>query len=146
MRKFDLELAVGIFVIVGLICLGYLSINLGKIEFFGTGYYVVRAEFERAGGIKPGASVEIAGVEIGRVKSIKLENYQAVLLLSIRNDVRIQEDAIASIRTKGIIGEKYVQISPGGSEIFITDGGRIRETESALDLEELLTKYIFGKI
>lgn len=146
MRKFDLELAVGIFVIVGLVCLGYLSINLGKVEFFGTGYYVVRAEFERAGGIKSGASVEIAGVEVGRVKSIKLENYQAVLFLSIRNDVRIQEDAIASIRTKGIIGEKYIQITPGGSEVFIADGGRIRETESALDLEELLTKYIFGKI
>ncbi|MCX7913735.1 MAG: outer membrane lipid asymmetry maintenance protein MlaD [Thermodesulfovibrionales bacterium] len=146
MRKYNLELAVGVFVIAGFICLGYLSINLGRLEVFGTGYYVIRAEFEKAGGIKPGASVEIAGVEVGRVKSIRLENYQAVVYLSIRNDVKIQEDAIASIRTKGIIGEKYIQITPGGSEVFIAHGGKLRETESAIDLEELLTKYIFGKI
>ncbi len=146
MKKFDLELAVGIFVLLGFLSLGYMSVQLGRIELFGAGHYVVNAEFEKAGGIKPGSSVEIAGVEIGRVKSIKLENYQAVVSLSIRRDVLIQEDAIASIKTKGIIGEKFIQITPGGSERLLADGGKIRETESALDLEELLSKYIFGKI
>lgn len=146
MRKFDLEFAVGIFVLLGFLSLGYLSVQLGRLEVLGAGYYTVNAEFEKAGGIKPGAGVEIAGVEIGRVKNIKLQNYQAVLTLSIYKDVKIQEDAIASIKTKGIIGEKFIQITPGGSEKLIAEGGRIRETESALDLEELLSKYIFGNI
>lgn len=146
MKKFDLEFAVGIFVLIGFLSLGYLSVQLGRLEVLGAGYYVVNAEFEKAGGIRSGAGVEIAGVEIGRVKNIKLENYQAVVSLSIYKDVKIQEDAIASIRTKGIIGEKFIQITPGGSERLITEGGKIRDTESALDLEELLSKYIFGNI
>ncbi len=146
MKRFDLEFAVGIFVIAGILSLAYLSIQLGRLEIIGEGYYTVKAQFEKAGGIRTGASVEIAGVEVGRVKNIKLENYQAVLSLSIYKDVRIQEDAIASIRTKGIIGEKFVQITPGGSDMVIAEGGKIRETESSIDVEELLTKYIFGGI
>lgn len=146
MKKFDLEFAVGIFVLIGFLSLGFLSVQLGRFEVLGAGYYVVNAEFEKAGGIRPGAGVEIAGVEIGKVKNIKLENYQAVVSLSIYKDVKIQEDAIASIKTKGIIGEKFIQITPGGSEGLITEGGKIRETQSALDLEELLSKYIFGNI
>lgn len=146
MKKFDLEFAVGIFVLIGFLSLAYLSIQLGRLEVLGIGYYTINAEFENAGGIRSGASVEIAGVEVGRVKSVRLENYQAVVSLSIDRDVKIQEDAIASIRTKGIIGEKFVQITPGGSEILIAEGGNIRDTESAIDVEELLTKYIFGNI
>lgn len=146
MKKFDLEFAVGIFVLLGLLSFAYLSIQLGRLEIIGAGYYTVEAKFERAGGIRTGASVEIAGVEIGRVKSVGLENYEAVIMMFIHKDVKIQEDAIASIRTKGIIGEKFVQITPGGSDKTIPDKGRIRETESAIDLEDLLSKYIFGDI
>lgn len=146
MKKFDLEFAVGIFVLIGFLSLAYLSIQLGRLEVIGEGYYTINAEFEKAGGIRPGASVEIAGVEVGKVKNIRLENYQAVVSLSVYKDVKIQEDAIASIRTKGIIGEKFVQITPGGSERLIAEGGKIRDTESAIDVEELLTKYIFGNI
>jgi len=146
MKKFDLEFAVGIFVLIGFLCLAYLSIQLGRLEVISERYYTINAAFEQAGGIRRGASIEIAGVEVGRVKSIRLENYQAVVSLSIDRDVKIQEDAIASIRTKGIIGEKFVQITPGGSEILIAEGGKIRDTESAIDVEELLTKYIFGNI
>jgi phospholipid/cholesterol/gamma-HCH transport system substrate-binding protein len=146
MKKFDLEFAVGIFVLLGLLSLAYLSIQLGRLEIMGRGYYTVEAQFERAGGIRTGASVEIAGVEVGRVKSIRLEKYQAVVSMFINKDVKIQEDAIASIRTKGIIGEKFVQITPGASDRIIADEGRIRDTESAIDLEDLLSKYIFGGI
>ncbi len=146
MKKFDLEFAVGIFVLLGILSFAYLSIQLGRLEIIGTGYYTVEAKFERAGGIRTGASVEIAGVEVGRVKSVGLENYEAVIMMFIHKDVKIQEDAIASIRTKGIIGEKFVQITPGGSDKTIPDKGRIRETESAIDLEDLLSKYIFGGI
>ncbi|MCL4536548.1 MAG: outer membrane lipid asymmetry maintenance protein MlaD [Nitrospirae bacterium] len=146
MKKFDLELAVGLFVLMGILALGYISIKLGKLEVIGGGGYTVYAEFEKAGGIKSGSIVEIAGVEVGKVKSIRLNDYQALVELTIYKDVKIQEDAIASIKTKGLIGEKYVQIAPGGSEKIIPNGGRIRETESAVDLEELISKYVFGEV
>jgi phospholipid/cholesterol/gamma-HCH transport system substrate-binding protein len=147
MKKLDIELVVGFFVLIGILCLGYLSIKLGRLEVFGERRYTVYAKFERAGGIKPGAVVEIAGVDVGKVKSVKLkEEYQALVELTIYKDVRLQEDAIASIKTKGLIGEKYIQISPGGSDKIIPDGGRIRETESAIDLEEIIGKFVFGGV
>lgn len=147
MKKFDLELAVGFFLVIGILALGYISVKLGKLEVLGQSGYVVSAAFAKAGGVKAGAGVEIAGVEIGKVKSIRLDsNYQAFVELVIKPDVRLQEDAIASVRTKGLIGEKYIQISPGGSEQLIADGGRIRETESAIDIEELISKYAFGTV
>ncbi len=147
MRKFDVELAVGIFVIVGIISLGYLSVKFGELEVFGKNKYVVFAEFEKAGGIKAGSIIEIAGVEVGKVKSIKLnEYYQALIEMSIDNGVGIQDDAIASVKTKGLIGEKYISITPGGSEKLIKEGELIRETESAVDMEELISKYVFGGV
>lgn len=147
MKKFDLELAVGFFLLVGIICLGYISVKLGRLEVIGGGYYTVYADFAKAGGIKPGSSVEIAGVEVGRVKRISLDkDYQAQVEIEINKDVTIQEDAIASIKTKGLIGEKYVQIAPGASDKIIGNGGKIRETESAIDFEEIISKYAFGKV
>lgn len=146
MKKVDLELAVGFFLLAGIISLGYISIKLGKLEVLGGSGYKVYAEFTKAGGIKAGAVVEIAGVAVGKVRNVKLDNYQALVELTIDSDVRIQEDAIASIKTKGLIGEKFVLITPGGSEKVIPTGGKIRETESAVDIEELISKYVFGKV
>lgn len=147
MKKFDLELVVGLFVLIGIVCLGYISIKLGRLEVIGGGYYTVYAEFEKAGGVKPGSVVEIAGVEVGKVRSVKLnQDYQARVELEISKEVKIQEDSIASIKTKGLIGEKYVQITPGGSDKIIGNGGKIRETESAIDFEEIISKYVFGEV
>jgi phospholipid/cholesterol/gamma-HCH transport system substrate-binding protein len=147
MKRFDLELAVGFFLLVGILCLGYISIKLGKLELVGGNTYTVYAGFEKAGGIKQGASVEIAGVEVGKVKNLALDqNYQALVELNIRKDVKIQEDAIASVKTKGLIGERFIQIVPGGSEKLLGDGEKIRDTESAIDVEELMSKYVFGKV
>jgi len=146
MRIIKLETAVGFFVLIGIFSLAYLSIRLGRMEVLGQAGYTLYAEFGEVGGIKPGAVVEIAGVGIGRVKSVTLDSYQARLELVIHNDLKIQEDAIASIRTKGLIGEKYVQITPGASETYLPDGGRIRETESAVDIESLISKFVFGKV
>jgi phospholipid/cholesterol/gamma-HCH transport system substrate-binding protein len=147
MKKIDLELAVGFFVLIGILCFGYLSIKLGRVEFFGGRKYILYAEFENSGGIKPGASVEIAGVEVGKVKTVNIdEDYRALISIIIEKDIKIQEDAIASIRTQGLIGEKYIEISPGGSEKTLTDGGTIRQTESAIDLEKIIGKYVFGKV
>jgi phospholipid/cholesterol/gamma-HCH transport system substrate-binding protein len=146
MRKFDLQLTVGLFIIAGIICLGYLSIKLAKMEVLGDKGYEVYAVFSNSGGLKAGSSIVIAGVEVGRVKDITLENYQARVVLNIPQNVKIQEDAIASIKTRGLIGEKYIKITPGGSEKNILPGGRIRETEPAVDLEELISNFVFGKI
>jgi phospholipid/cholesterol/gamma-HCH transport system substrate-binding protein len=146
MKKFDLELAVGLLIIAGIICLGYLSIKLGKMEVWGGRGYDVEAIFSDVGGLKIGASIEIAGVEVGRVKSITLDNYQALVVLNLAGNLKLQEDAIASIKTKGLIGEKFIEITPGGLEKAILPGGRIRETQAAVDLEELISKFVFGKI
>jgi phospholipid/cholesterol/gamma-HCH transport system substrate-binding protein len=146
MKKFDLELAVGLFIIAGIICLGYLSIKLGKLEIVGERGYEIYGVFSNVGGLKVGAGVEIAGVTVGRVKSVTLKNYQAYVVLNFPKGLKIQEDAIASIKTSGLIGEKYIDITPGASEKDIEPGGRIRETQPAIDIEELISKFVFGKI
>ena len=140
------NVAVGMFLVLGILALGYLSIKLGRVSFLGNTGYPVMVEFPSVGGLKAGSSVEIAGVEIGRVESIGLADYQARVVLRLKRDVQLQEDSIASIKTKGLIGEKYVRISPGGSDKIIPPNGRIREVEAPVDFEELLSKYIFGKV
>jgi len=146
MKKFDLELAVGLFIIAGILCLGYLSIKLGKLEIVGTKGYEVYGVFSNIGGLKVGSSIEIAGVNVGRVTNIALDNYQAHVVLNFPKDLKIQEDAIASIKTRGLIGEKYIEITPGGSEEIIKPGSRIQETQPAIDIEGLISKFAFGKI
>jgi phospholipid/cholesterol/gamma-HCH transport system substrate-binding protein len=146
MERSRVNIAVGLFLVVGILALAYLSIKLGRVSFFGAGGYPVVVEFPSVGGLKVGSSVEIAGVDVGRVESIGLDNYQARVILRINQGVGIQEDAIASIKTKGLIGEKYVRLSPGGSDRLIPPGGKIREVEAPVDFEELLSKYIFGKV
>lgn len=146
MKKFDLELAVGLFIIAGVLCLGYLSIKLGKMEIVGKKGYEIYGFFSNVGGLKVGSSIEIAGVNVGRVTSIALDNYQAHVALNFPDGLKIQEDAIASVKTRGLIGEKYVEITPGGSEEIIKPGGRIQETQPAVDMEELISKFVFGKI
>jgi phospholipid/cholesterol/gamma-HCH transport system substrate-binding protein len=146
MKKLDLELAVGIFVLAGIICLGYLSVKLAKKEIIGGDRYEVYAIFSDIGGLKEGSSVVIAGVEIGRVESITIKDYEAKVVLSVSTDVALQEDSIATIKTRGLIGEKYLSINPGGSEEKINPGGQIRETLPPVDFEELISKYVFGKV
>ena len=146
MRRSTLELSVGVFVLIGILALGWLSIKLGRVDLFGGHGYAITADFPSVGGLKAGSTVEIAGVEVGRVDAITLSDYQARVLMSIRQGIRLQEDSIASIKTKGLIGEKYIRINPGGSEKIIPPNGRITEVEPPVDFEELLSKYIFGKV
>ncbi|HTG82761.1 MAG TPA: outer membrane lipid asymmetry maintenance protein MlaD [Geobacteraceae bacterium] len=149
MKKANIETVVGIFVLIGIICLAYLSIKLGKMEFVGGNYYEVTALFDSVAGLKNGASVEIAGVEVGRVDRIILDpksGAQARVYLRIRNGIKLTDDVIASIRTRGLIGDKFVQLKPGGSERPLAAGGKIRDTESAIDFEDLLSKYIHGQV
>ncbi len=146
MRRANLELAVGIFVLLGLACLAYLAINLGKMEVYGRGYQIY-ANFDNVSGLKTGAMVEVAGVEVGRVDAIQLTSqFQARVSMKVQDGLKIHDDAIASIRTKGIIGDKFVKLSPGNSAKLIRVNGTIFNTESAIDLEELISSYIHGKV
>jgi phospholipid/cholesterol/gamma-HCH transport system substrate-binding protein len=146
MRKFDLELGVGLFMIAGILALGYLSVGLAKMEVMGQKGYDLEAVFSNSGGLKSGASVVIAGVEVGRVKSIRLDDYRALISIHLSSGIKIQEDSIATIKTKGLIGEKYVEITPGGSEDILKAGQKIRDTQPPVDLEQLISSYVFGKL
>jgi phospholipid/cholesterol/gamma-HCH transport system substrate-binding protein len=145
MQKSMLELTVGTFMIIGLACFTYLAVIVGGVDWFADESYRLQARFNSISGLKQGAVVEIAGVKVGKVENINLDNgeYEAVVELSLHSDVKLQEDSIASIRTAGIIGDRFVNIKPGYSEELIEPGGMIIETESAISLEELISKYMF---
>ena len=147
MKRINIEIAVGLFMVVGFVCFAWMSVRLGDVGLFNPPTYSVTARFGSVSGLKVGAKIEIAGVNIGKVHSIALdpETYEAVVELQIKNEVVLQEDVIASIRTAGIIGDRYVNITPGGLEETLADGDMIEETESAINLEELISKYIFQK-
>lgn len=146
MKQFNLEVTVGLFVLLGLGALAYLSINLGQIQLGQGSTYELSATFPTVTGLRLGATVEIAGVSVGRVHAIRLAEYSAVVTLRIANQVTLQEDAIVSIRTRGLIGDKYVKIAPGGSERLLKAGGRIREVEPPVDFETLIGHFIQGKL
>lgn len=149
MNSAKLELVVGVFMLIGILCLGYLSIKLGKMELIGGNNYRISARFDSVSGLKPGARVELAGVEIGTVERIGLSNAsgdQAEVTMKIKDGITISDDVIASVRTSGIIGDKFIKLKPGGSDQLLKNGGKIRETESAIDIEELVSKFIHGKV
>lgn len=140
------EILVGIFVLVGIACLGYLAIRLGKIELLGNRGYVVYADFASVAGLKVGDPVEIAGVKVGRVESIDLADDRARLGLRVEDNVKLQEDVIASIRARGLIGDKFVLISPGAADRILAPGAKIRDTESPPDITDLIGKLIGGDL
>jgi phospholipid/cholesterol/gamma-HCH transport system substrate-binding protein len=148
MKKYSLETSVGLLVFVGLLCVTYLTIKLGQMELLGDRYYTLKAQFASITGLKPGSSVEMTGVPIGRVDEIYLdqEKQVAVVYMKIKKGVVVTDDAIASVKTSGLIGDKYVKIAPGGSDVVLGEGDLLTETESAIDLEELISKYVFGSM
>lgn len=146
MEKRGLELGVGFFLLIGFACLGYLSIELGDVDLFGRSNYEIHAKFASVAGLKEKAQVMEAGVTIGQVKRVRLDDGQAVVTLKIDKGVKIEEDAIASIKTMGIIGDKYISLSPGASDDYLKPGDFIRQTQPPLDLEYLLGKFVFGTI
>lgn len=146
MNKLNIQLITGIFVMLGIAAFTYLAVNVGGVRFTEQPGYTLHARFTNISGLRAGAIIEAAGVRIGTVSAIEFdpETYEAIVSLRINQEVPVQEDAIASIRTQGIIGEKFVKISPGGFDETLSDGGEIYETESAVSLEELVSKYIFS--
>jgi len=145
MKKINTEFVVGLFMLAGFLSFAYLSSQMGEFSVFSMERnYEIVAEFDNVSGLKVGATVEIAGVTIGKVSDIGLGEFGlARVAMLVNQDIRITTDAIASIRTQGLIGDKYIKIIQGADEEMLTQGGEIFETESAIDFEELVSKYIF---
>ena len=146
MKKLSTEFIVGLFLITGIAAITYLSVVISGVSGFGSEGYQLMANFENSSGLKKGAVIEIAGVKVGQVKSIELnfETQESTIWLEINEGVEVQDDAVASIRTAGIIGDKFIKISPGGGDLLV-NGDEIIETEPAISIEELVSKYIFDK-
>lgn len=141
-KQFTVEFLVGLFTMIGVACAGYLSVGLGGLELIDSGRYEVYAEFDNISGLKNGASVEIAGVPIGQVAKISLKDPMAIVTLELDPAIKLRDDDIASIRTKGIIGDRYVKISRGGSDNYISEKGTVTETESVVDIEDIIGKIV----
>jgi len=148
MHRTSIEIAVGIFMLIGIACVGYLTIKLGRMELVGGDHYTVSVHFQSVSGLRTGASVEMAGVPVGRVDAIMLdqEREDARVLLKIENHIQLTEDVLASVKTSGLIGDKFILLTLGSSDELLSDGDEITETESAVDLQGLIGKYAFGGV
>jgi phospholipid/cholesterol/gamma-HCH transport system substrate-binding protein len=148
MKKYSLETIVGIFIVVGLLGIGYMTINFGKIRMFGGDYYILYARFSSVSGLRVDSPVEIGGIEVGRVEQLNVDQdkQMSVVKLRIGKGIKVYEDAVASIKTSGLIGDKLIKIDPGGGGDIMKPGGTITETNSAIDIEELIGKYAFGDL
>ncbi|MCF6291330.1 MAG: outer membrane lipid asymmetry maintenance protein MlaD [Desulfobacterales bacterium] len=148
MKKYAMETVVGVFVLVGLLGIAYMTVNFAEVSFWGDKGYSLTAKFNTITGLKTGASVEMLGMKIGRVERFVMDqkNQQAAVVLDIDKGIIVYDDAIASIKTRGLIGDRYVSIDPGGAGDRLEPGGVITETESPVDIEELISKYAFGDV
>jgi phospholipid/cholesterol/gamma-HCH transport system substrate-binding protein len=148
MKKYSMETTVGLFVVIGLLCVGYMAVKLGKVSLLGSDYYSLSAKFTSVSGLRVNSAIEMFGIEIGRVERLDVnqDEQTAVAVMKIRKDTKIFDDAIASIRTSGLIGDRYISITPGGSGEALKPGGLIRDTESPTDLTDLIGKYAFGEV
>jgi phospholipid/cholesterol/gamma-HCH transport system substrate-binding protein len=133
---------VGMFGLLGIAALAILSLRLGQLQVFPRPGYTLFANFDNVSGLKTGDAVQIAGVQAGKVTSISLQNERAHVALFVNQGVQIDNDAIAAIKTSGIIGDKYVSIAPGPGDKFLTNGETIRETESSFVLEDAIGQLI----
>ncbi|MBA3007101.1 MAG: outer membrane lipid asymmetry maintenance protein MlaD [Proteobacteria bacterium] len=148
MKQNGLELFVGLFMVLGFLAFGYLALQLGEVEILSAGNsYVVNAEFDNISGVKKGAAIQIAGVVVGQVQRTWLgKDELAHVALQIDKGVKVPVDSMASVKTQGIIGDKYIQLSLGGDEKLFVEGDVLTDTESAVDLESLISKFAFGSV
>jgi phospholipid/cholesterol/gamma-HCH transport system substrate-binding protein len=146
MKKYSLETAVGIFVVIGLLCVAYMTVKLGKVSLFGDDYYTVYARFGSVSGLRVGNPVEIGGIEVGRVENLSIDQGKqvAIVQLKIKKDIKVYDDANVSIKTAGLIGDKYIKLEPGGAGEVLKSGANITETSSPVDIEDMISKYVFG--
>ena len=141
------EKSVGIFVLCGLACLWYFAFQLGTRSVSQTDSYPLRARFSNLSGISVGATVSIAGVPIGAVTRLSLsDDFSAIVEMRVRKDIRVPEDSVASVRSKGLLGDKFVSLSPGGSDRYLAPDALMTDTESSVDLESILSRFAFGNV
>jgi phospholipid/cholesterol/gamma-HCH transport system substrate-binding protein len=136
------QLIVGIFALLGIAALIYLSVRLGRLDFLSAPGYTLFANFDSVAGLKSGDRVEIAGVAVGKVGQIGLQDNRAHVALHIDQGVKIDDDAYASIKSSGIIGDKFVSVALGPGDHILTNGQTIRHTQSAVVLEDLIGQLI----
>jgi phospholipid/cholesterol/gamma-HCH transport system substrate-binding protein len=148
MKKYAKETIVGIFVVFGLLCIGFMTVKLGHVSFLGDDSYSLIANFTSVTGLRVGNPVAILGIEVGKVERITMdqENQKALVVIRIRKDIKIYDDAIASIKTEGLIGDSYLSIDAGGAGSLLGHNGIITETQPPLDITGLISKYAFGEV
>ena len=148
MKQSKLELYVGHFVLLGIAAIVYLTVKLGAGSMVGGDTYMMEARFTNAGGLNAGSSVLVAGVPVGRVESIRVDDkdYSALVTLRVQAGLKLPTDTMASIKTTGLIGDKYVALAPGADDTYLSNGSRITMTESSVDLESLIGKMAFGSV
>lgn len=143
-----METIVGIFIVFGLLCIGYMTIKLGHVSFLSDDSYSLTARFTSVTGLRVGNPVDVLGIEVGKVERIAMdqENQKAIVEIRIKKDIKIFDDAIASIKTEGLIGDRYLSIDPGGAGSLLGHRGTITETQAPVDITELIGKYAFGEV
>lgn len=143
-----METTVGIFVVICLIAVAYLTLKLGDVSVLGDKAYPLYAKFTSVSGLKVGSPVEMLGMQVGRVAGFTMDQKDQVAVVELRigNGVQIYEDAMASIKSSGLLGDKFVKIDAGGGGGLLKPGGTITETEPPVDLIELISKYAFGDV
>ena len=148
MKKYSNETVVGIFVVIGLVCIGYMTVKLGNVAILGDNMYSLYANFSTVTGLREGNPVNMLGLEIGNVEkfTIDQENQQVLVQFRINKGIEVYDDAIASVKTEGLIGDKYVAIDPGGGGDLLADGDTITDTNSPTDIMDLISKYAFGDV
>lgn len=148
MKKYSTETLVGIFVVIGLLCVAYMTVKLGKVPLWGDDYNTFYARFGSVSGLRVGSPIEIYGIEAGRVEGLTIDPEKQVALVELRvtKGIKIYDDATAGIKTAGLIGDKFVKIEPGGGGDLLKPGGSITETTSPTDIEDLISKYAFGDV
>jgi phospholipid/cholesterol/gamma-HCH transport system substrate-binding protein len=140
------DLLVGLFVLAGLGALAYLSFSVGGLSYGGPGGLTLYAAFDQTGGLKSRAPVVISGVKVGQVKSITLDkSFRARVEMDLDSRLKISTDTTASIVTAGILGDRYVSLQLGGEEQILKPGESLTFTESAVILESLIGKFIYGR-
>ena len=147
MNNRKIEFLVGCFVLIGFGAVLYLAIQVGSARFFGSDSYELEARFRSTSGVNAGSRVEIAGVRVGTVRSIILDdNFYSIVTLELPNDLTLDDDTIISVKTAGLIGDRYLSVSPGGSGLPLEPGDMVVDTESALDIESLISRFALGGI
>ena len=145
MKKYAMETTAGIFVVIGLFCIAYMTVTLGHVSFLGENTYPLTAKFTTVSGLRTGSPVDMLGIEVGRVGRLTMDQ-KAVVEIRIQKDIKVYDDAIVSIKTEGLIGDMFLSIDPGGAGKLLGPGGTITETQPAVDIADLIGKYAFGEV